>query len=102
MIRDDRRTKKVYDETATLITRLGITHQLEPREMEFLLNLLDEVIVKRDNPTLVRLLKKWTMQKDIPPETDEIIRATVLATDWNDPDSVMSSAELIRDLLASR
>ncbi|MBC7074893.1 MAG: hypothetical protein H5T98_02225 [Syntrophomonadaceae bacterium] len=90
--------KKLYDETASLIVRLSFEGKLSSEEMRFLLNLLDFVILKRGNFEIVSTLKKWISKYD-GSETDEIIKATLLAVDFNNSDSIRFNMELIRELL---
>ncbi|MDD3271331.1 MAG: hypothetical protein PHR04_04430, partial [Syntrophomonadaceae bacterium] len=69
--------------------------------MNFLLNLLDVVIVKKEQPRLIQTLKNW-MNTNEGSEIDEIIKATFLAADFNDQESLEQCLQLVTELLESR
>lgn len=93
--------KKIYDETALLITDLFLKEKLNSEERDFLLSLLEMIIKKQDNPELFDSLKKWMKEKQ-ESELDEIIKATVLAINFEDENSIKENMKIIRELLASR
>lgn len=93
--------KKIYDETALLITDLFLKEKLNSEERDFLLSLLEMIIKKQDNPELFDSLKKWMKEKQ-ESELDEIIKATVLAINFEDENSLKENMKIIRELLASR
>lgn len=90
--------KKIYDETASLIVDLCVRSKIDTEEMNFLLNLLDMAFMHNTDSKLLEVLKLWIPgQKDM--ELDEIIKATLLAIDFNDQNSLNHAAELIRELV---
>lgn len=91
--------KKVYDETASVIMNLYLKRKIDSEEMNFLLNLLELVMVKKDRPEFVALLKQWK-ERQSEEEIDLIILETLRKTDINQPDSLEASQEIIRDLLS--
>ncbi|MGI6453783.1 MAG: hypothetical protein ACOX0E_10045 [Syntrophomonadaceae bacterium] len=93
--------KRIYDETAALIGNLGIKGQITPKETEFLYFVLKEVFYGSNNPGLLECLKGW-LESDPLPDIDEIIKATALAIDFNDPESIEKNTRIIKDLLVEK
>jgi len=90
--------KRLYDETASLVADLGLRGRIAEDEMLFLLNLLDQVMVKQEYPELAGLLRRWLALKP-QGEINEIIKATLLTMDFNDLRAVQANLELIQELL---
>ncbi|MDD4562779.1 MAG: hypothetical protein PHW39_06860, partial [Syntrophomonadaceae bacterium] len=67
----DEKNKRVYAESVSLIADMGFKDKLSIEEMNFLLNLLDVVIVKKEQPRLIQTLKNW-MNTNEGSEIDEI------------------------------
>ncbi len=97
----DEKNKRVYAESVSLIADMGFKDKLSIEEMNFLLNLLDVVIVKKEQPRLIQTLKNW-MNTNEGSEIDEIIKATFLAADFNDQESLEQCLQLVTELLESR
>ena len=95
---EDQQIHKIYDETASLIVDLSLRHQISHQEMHFLLNLLDQVVIKGTCADFLQNLKKWDPGKQ-DEETNEIIKATLLAMSFEDKQSVDSASGLIEDLV---
>ena len=93
--------KKIYDETATLITTLGLRSDISWDEMSCLLILLDEVIIKRQHLPLIQLIEEW---QRLPPneEIDELIKNSLFSLDFNRVSSVNETIELMQRLLTTR
>ena len=100
MTLDDNK-KRVYDESVSLIADMGFRDKLSNEEMNFLLNLLDVVVIKQDRPGLIQALKNWVNTNE-GSEIDEIIKATLLATDFNDQEAVEQCTQLVTELLENR
>jgi hypothetical protein len=90
--------KQLYDEAASLIADLALREVISAEEMRFLLTILDLVIIRRDEPELIVFLKQWA-QNYKNSETDDIIKATLLALDFNDKEAVGTNLNILRDLL---
>lgn len=96
---EDLNRKKVYDAVATLISNLHMRKgNLSRQEMHCLLTILDLTVMGKKDYGLISLLKEWK-SGDIDPETDDIIRATLLNMDFTNIDSEQRNIETIRDLL---
>lgn len=91
--------KRVYDETASVIMNLYLKRKIDSEEMNFLLNLLELVMVKKDRPEFIALLKQWK-ERQPEEEIDLIILETLRKTDINQPASLEASQEIIHDLLS--
>lgn len=90
--------KKIYDETASVIMNLYLKRKINSEETNFLLNLLELVMVKKEQPQLISLLKEWRKQEP-DEEIDAIIRETLLQMDLNQPASLKVNLEIIQDLV---
>lgn len=93
--------KKIYDDTATVIMDLFMTGRISSAESHCLLNLLEAVMTKPHLRELIILLKQW--QPDMKSsEVDDIIKATLLALDYEDKDDVEHSMALLSELINLR
>lgn len=97
----DEKKKKLYAETASLIADMGFRDKLSIEEMNFLLNLLDEVVVKQEQPRLIQTLENWVNTNENS-EIDEIIKATFIAADFTDAESMEQCLQLVTELLENR
>ena len=98
MAAGDEDRKRIYDETASLIADLGIRGRITIDEMKFLLDLLELVLVKKDQRKFIGILNQWNPgQGD--EEIDQIIKATLLTNDLNDFLSTDENQEMIGDLI---
>ncbi len=91
--------KKLYDDTATVIMDLFMTGRIELEELNFLLNLLEAVIIKQQQRELIDLLKNWQPAAEHE-EIDTIIKATLLAMDFKDQDDWEHNLALLRELIS--
>ena len=97
----EEKKKKLYAESASMIADMGVRGKLNVEEMHFLLSLLDIVVVKKDQPQLIQILQNWVNINE-GSEIDEIIKATLLAADFNDRESMEQCLQLVTELLESR
>ena len=97
----EEKKKKLYAESASMIADMGVRGKLNVEEMHFLLSLLDIVVVKKDQPQLIQILQNWVNINESS-EIDEIIKATLLAADFNDRESMEQCLQLVTELLESR
>ena len=93
--------KKLYAESASMIADMGLRDKLSKEEMDFLLSLLDVVLVKQEQPQLIQTLRNW-MKTNESSEIDEIIKATFLAVDFTDKESMEQCLQLVTELLENR
>ncbi len=100
MSREEQQVNKIYDETASLIVDLSLRKQISHQEMHFLLSLLDQVVVRGRNHELMRALKAWDPD-NLDPEINEIIKATLLALDMRDNETLKSTAVMIEELISA-
>jgi DNA replication protein DnaD len=95
----DKNLKKVYDATLAMISRLHFKQaSLSQEEMYFLLSLLDRIMQGKAEAEFIDCLRKWqtgNCNEDI----NEIIKASLLPLDFNDPAAVKETSMLILDLL---
>jgi len=95
----DHNRKKIYDDVANLIFNLHMQKgKLTKEEMHCLLSILDLTVMGKNDYGLIGLLKEWK-SGDIDPETDDIVKATLLNIDFSNFDSQQRNIETIRDLL---
>lgn len=92
-----RTLKKIRDDAATVIVNLHLAQKITETEMHFLLKMLDMVVNNQDF-TLLPLLHSW-MQQHNNSENDNIIKATLLGLDFNDPEAVARTSSIIKELL---
>lgn len=97
----EEKNKKLYAESASMIADMGVRDKLSVEEMKFLLSLLDVVVVKKDQPRLIQTLRNW-VETNKGSEIDEIIKATFLAADFTDEESMEQCLQLVTELLESR
>ena len=97
----DEKKKKLYAESASMIADMGVRGKLSVEEMSFLLSLLDVVVVKKDQPRLIQTLRNW-VETNEGSEIDEIIKATLMAADFTDEESMEQCLQLVTELLESR
>lgn len=97
----EEKRKKIYDESVTLIADLGFKQRISFEEMNFLLSLLDLIFVHQDNPEITATLRQW-VRTDNGSEIDDIIKATLMATDLNDQAAVQECMRAIAELLEHR
>ena len=97
----DEKKKKLYAESASMIADMGVRGKLSVEEMNFLLSLLDIVVVKKDQPQLIQILQNWVNINE-GSEIDEIIKGTLVAADFNDRESMEQCLQLVTELLESR
>jgi hypothetical protein len=97
----EEKNKKLYAESASMIADMGVRDKLSVEEMKFLLSLLDVVVVKKDQPRLIQTLRNW-VETNKDSEIDEIIKATFLAADFTDEESMEQCLQLVTELLESR
>ena len=97
----DEKKKKLYAESASMIADMGVRDKFSIDEMNFLLNLLDVVVVKKDQPQLIQTLRNWVNTNE-GSEIDEIIKATFLAADFTDKESMEQCLQMVTELLESR
>ena len=90
--------KLLYDDTASVIMDLFINGRINSGELDFLLNLLETVMIKREHSELVELLKKWQPGAN-QSEIDDIIKATLLAIDFKDQLNIEHNVNILRDLI---
>jgi len=97
---EEQQVNKIYDETASLIVDLSLRNQISHQEMHFLLNLLDQVVVRGRNPELMKALKEWYPDR-LDPEINDIIKATLLALDMRDNETLKNTAVIIEELISA-
>ncbi len=95
---NDNNLKKIYNETAGVITKLCFEKRINENEMYFLLNLLDFVCFEKRGDDLIASIVKWQhLNNDS--ELDEIIKETLLTLDFSSEDSIAKMAAMIQELL---
>ncbi|QGT99557.1 hypothetical protein SYNTR_0964 [Candidatus Syntrophocurvum alkaliphilum] len=97
MIQNEQKLMKLYDETASMIARIYYKGAIQEEEMIFLLNIL-EIIIQKDNVEIIDVLKKW-WHTDLDDETNEIIKSTLLSTDFRDKESYSINIQIIKELI---
>lgn len=97
----EEQSKKVYDESVSLIADLGFRQRISFEEMNFLLSLLDTVFVHKNNPGLTTALRQWIRDYS-GSEIDAIIKATLIAADLNDQESVQQCVQAVTELMEHR
>lgn len=95
----DENFKRLYDALAHAVFTLHLQKgRLSRDEMYCLLNVLDMTLPGMEDQGLVQVLREW--QEGHPnPEIDEIIKATLLGTDFTKPASLASTTGTIRELI---
>jgi hypothetical protein len=97
----EEQSKKVYDESVSLIADLGFRQRISFEEMNFLLSLLDMVFVHKNNPEFTAALRQW-IRTYSGSEIDDIIKATLLAADFNDQKSLQQCVRAVVELMEHR
>ncbi len=90
--------EQIYHQTANLIFDYNYKYYITEEEKVFLLNLLELAIYKKDKPQFLAALKQWMSRYDNS-ETDQIIKATLIAVDWADEESLLFNMRLITELI---
>lgn len=100
MVNQEKEKKRLYDETASLITRQALTNKMDDEELHFLLDLLDCVIVTGEHRAFIDLLHRWvnTSQSE---DTYHAIKKVIITTDMSDENKVDASIQVIEELLCS-
>lgn len=92
--------KKIYDETASLITHQTLLNKLNTEELHFLLDLLDCVVVTNRQRSLINVLHRW-VNTSMSEENNDLIKNLILNTDVNDQTQVDASIHFIEELLCT-
>lgn len=95
---DNEEKNRLYDETASFIADAALKGQLSGAEMNFLLSLLDQIMIKHQYIDMIDLLRYW-MNQNPDEEVDQIIKETLINIDFNNQKSVLTNLEIIQDLL---
>ena len=99
MIGKDKNLKQVYDATLSMISRLHFKQaSFAQEEMYFLLSLLDRIMQGKMDADFIDCLRKWqtgSWNDDI----NDIIKASLLPLDLDNPAAVKETCMLISDLL---
>mgnify|MGYP000385941072 CR=1 FL=1 len=100
MVHEEEVKKRVYDETASLITRQVLMNKLSSEEFHFLLNLLDNVVITNQQRPFINLLHRW-INSSVSNEINVAIKNVLLNTDFNDETQITASIRFIEELLCS-
>lgn len=92
--------KKIYNETASLITNQALLNKLNNEELHFLLDLLDLVVVTNQQRPLIDVLHRW-VNLSLSEENNSLIKDVILNTDVNDQAQVDASIQFIEELLCT-
>lgn len=92
--------KRIYDETASLITHRALLNKLNTEELHFLLDLLDCVVVTNQHRSLIDVLHRW-VNTSLSEENNALIKNVVLNTNVNDQTQVDASIQFIEELLCT-
>lgn len=98
MLNQEKEKKRLYDETASLITRQALLNQLDNEELHFLLDLLDCVMVTNQQRSFIDVLHRWVKSS----QSDEnylTIKNVILNTELSDETKVDASIKFIEELL---
>jgi len=93
--------KKAYDESVSLIADLGFRQRISFEEMSFLLSLLDMVFIQKSNREFISTLREW-MRNYSGSEADDIIKATLVAVDFNNSESIQQCMQTVIELMGHR
>lgn len=94
----DEKLKQVYDNTASLISKLYFKDVLCLEERDFLLNILDQIMISRNNFKFIELIKAW-QASNYDSESNDLIKATLLNIDFNDKNALTVNTQIIEELL---
>lgn len=100
MVRKEIHKKRVYDETASLITHQAIINKLDADELHFLLHLLDGIFIKDQHRSLLEILHRWK-SIDLNKEVNLEIKKILLKTDLNNENQVNHSIAIIEEILCA-
>ena len=100
MVNEEEVKKRVYDETASLITRLALMNRLTSEELHFLLTLLDHVFITNQLRPLINVLHRW-LNSAVGQEMNETIKQVLINTDLIDETQVTTSIQFIEEHLCS-
>lgn len=90
--------KRIYDETASVIWDLFLQNRLTAEERDFLSKLLDAVIIGKNCPSLLDVLRQWHPSQP-ESELDQIIKATLMAINFRDEDDLQHNVTLLQELI---
>lgn len=90
--------KKVFTETESLIWSLCDKNRLNEAERDFLWRLLEMLKEKQNPGGLFSVLRQWLDNNTGSPD-DQIIKATLLAMDMKDQESILFNLELVCELM---
>jgi len=95
----DQKAKQLYDALANLIVNLFIQKgNISQEEMYCLLSILDRTTLGKEDQGLIQVLRDWQAGEPNP-EIDEIIKATLVNTDFSKPASLAANLDTIRELI---
>ncbi len=95
----DHKAKQLYDAVAKLIANLHVQKgRITQEEMYCLLSILDLIMQGKDDRGLIQVLRDWQAGEPNP-EVDEIIKATLISTDFTKPAALDANLETLRDLI---
>ncbi|NLJ71545.1 MAG: hypothetical protein GX333_00865 [Syntrophomonadaceae bacterium] len=93
--------KKIYNETASVVTKLYYDKKLTEAEMLFLLNFLDFIWLDNKENDLISSIIEWLgLYKNS--ELDEIIKETLITLDFNNEESIKQMSNLVKELLLNK
>jgi len=97
------RPEKWYTELARIIGILQVKGRLKPEEARCLLDIIDLVIIQQDLE-LFYILEEFTEHESVPEtyEIDEIIKATLVATNLKQPESIKQLKAVVQELVRER
>lgn len=100
MVGEEKEKKRIYDETASLITRQALLNKLNNEELHFLLDLLDCVVVTDQQRSFIDVLHRW-VNTSLSDDSNLAIKNVILSTDISDEAKVDTSIQFIEELLCS-
>ncbi|HQE23424.1 MAG TPA: hypothetical protein PLM20_05940 [Syntrophomonadaceae bacterium] len=100
MAHEEEEKKRIYDETASLITRQAVMNKLTSEELHFLLNLLDHVVITNQQRPIIDILHRW-IKISVEKEINDTIKNVLLNTDFDDETQVAASIQFIEELLCT-
>ncbi len=101
MSTNDTNLKRIYNETASVITKLCLDKKINEKEMYFLLNLLDLIWFEDRGNDLISSIIEWQNHNN-DSELDEIIKQTLLTLDFSNDESIRKMANMIQELLLNQ
>ncbi|MGE5398528.1 MAG: hypothetical protein ACM3MK_13470 [Chitinophagales bacterium] len=96
--------EKVYTgKVAAAINTLQIKGWLTEAEMISLLDLLDCLVLK-ESPQLLQALQEFLSfpNSELTHELDEIVKATLLATDFKNPEAIKQAIDIINEMTSEK